>query len=241
MVTIYSIPRTPVGIFDRIQKLAIRSWLAIDAQVILIGDNTLRLWAQQFDGITFVRSDDDKYGTPYIRPAILAAEDRAKYDVCGFFNADNILLDDFVPAIDRVAARFEKFVAVGQRTNLDITSEVRHFDGRFKEYAQKNGELFTCYGIDYFVYQGLSLADDFPPEFLIGRNSYDNWLVRHYVYSDVPLVDLTPEVTVVHANHPPQQKASQQMAANRQILGEDHAYGIHHSDFRLTHEGIERR
>lgn len=242
MITIYSIPRDPVGIFDELQSLAVRSWLALEPkpQVILIGNKLVEQWAKKFE-VLYVPSVCDDFGTPYILPAIQDAEALAHHKLCGWFNTDNILLNDFYPGIKKVAEKFDRFVAVGQRTNLDINFEIRRFDGRLKEYARKYGELFTSYGIDFFVYQGVSLTDGFPEDFLVGRNSYDNWLVRRYVYSDIPLVDLTPEVMVIHANHPPQQKATEQMVANRKILGEDHAYGTHHADFRLTAQGVQRR
>ena len=112
-----------------------------------------------------------------------------------YVNADIILLDDFLPALDMV--RKKSFLVVGQRWDLDITGPL-DFAGDGWEKAllagvAEQGKLHGISGIDYFVFPR-GLYRDIPP-FAVGRTTWDNWLIYRARADKAPVIDATAVIT----------------------------------------------
>jgi hypothetical protein len=118
-------------------------------------------------------------------------------------NADIMLLEDFLPAVDRVATSFEKFLMIGECRDLGIEGHLGVRDAEVREQlrvrALEEGRLRGCAALDYFVFPR-PLFDPVPP-FLIGRACFDNWLVWRARDRGHPVVDATRSVVAIHQSH----------------------------------------
>jgi hypothetical protein len=151
------------------------------------------------------------FGYPYLRDMFLTAMSMyPTADSYTYFNHDLIFNASFVQTMDAVVAAAksglitDRFLVVGQRTNLDwnITLQLTNtstFQSKFDTWFQ-SGELFQDSAQDYFACSPkLWNWKKFPP-FVVGRPAYDNWLVNKAVvqYSAVSPIDATETVGVIH-------------------------------------------
>ncbi|XP_078335805.1 uncharacterized protein LOC111132127 isoform X2 [Crassostrea virginica] len=89
-------------------------------------------------------------------------------------------------------------LVVGRRTNLiNVTRMLATNEVDLTREAIKRGELFTPWGIDYFI-----TSRSFPwgdmPDMVIGRIAYDNFLVVEAKKRNVTTIDATKTVLAVH-------------------------------------------
>jgi hypothetical protein len=188
-----------------IQRNAILSWLALGDQVevILVGNE---------DGIATVADEmrvrhlpdvmHNEKGTPLVSSVFELARQASKSPFLTYANADMIFLSDFLPAVQRVSRHSRDFLIVGRRWNLDITELITfddHWESRVRKEIQAKGELYSPYGIDYFVFPGHLYTQ--VPDFAIGRPAWDNWMVYHALSKGWLAVEATETITVVHQNH----------------------------------------
>ena len=119
-----------------------------------------------------------------------------------FVNADVLLLDDLLPAVDAVRAAFDRFLIVGETRDLDIRDELRLGRRRSVTSSERRalaeGRSRGPTAIDYFVFTA-GLFDPVPP-FVVGRARFDNWLVWR-ARERGPVVDATRAVVGVHQRH----------------------------------------
>ncbi len=240
MLTCYSVPRRFEPPFDTIQQNAVRSWQALGAQVILLGDDETAGWAARL-GVEYAPVETDADGVPFVRAAVEAGERLARYATRCFLNTDNIALPSFGAALAALGG-LPAFVAIGRRADMAVSAVVTDFGPAFEARVRTESRPGGSTGMDYFAYRGVSLADGLPADFRIGRDFYDNWLVRRWASSAVPLVDLSEWMTIVHQDHPPKPAATpEQMARNRALadLG-GVRWGFAQATYRLTARGVER-
>ena len=237
MLTCYSVPRRFEPPFDTIQQNAVRSWRALGAQVILLGDGETAGWAARL-GAECAVVETDRDGVPYVRAAIEAGERLARGEVRCFLNTDNIALPSFGAALAALAD-LPAFVAIGRRADMAVHEPVTDFGPAFEARVRAESRPGGATGMDFFAYRGVSLADGLPDTFRIGRDFYDNWLVRRWAQSGVPLVDLSAWLTIVHQDHPRKPTATpEQFARNRKLADLDGVrWGFAQATHRLTLEG----
>ena len=89
-------------------------------------------------------------------------------------------------------------LVVGRRTNLlNVTRMLATNEVDLTREAIKRGEMFTSWGIDYFI-----TSRSFPwgdmPDIVIGRIAYDNFLVVEANKRNVATIDATKTVLAVH-------------------------------------------
>ena len=251
MLTIFTVPKPYRGRVGEIQRNAIESWLALrhDVQVVLVGDEegvaqtALRAGVEHVGGLA--RNDR---GTPRLDSAFERTAAVAKWPLWCFVNADVVLLDDFVPAVGRVASTFGEFLLIGECRDLDVAAGTPLKDAaaraQLHEVALDRGRLRGYAALDYFVFPR-GLFDPVPP-FLIGRACFDNWLVWRARDLDRPVVDATPSVVAVHQSHDyshvgggleeayggPEARYNEHLAGGR-----EHIYSLHDATHRLYPNG----
>ena len=206
VLTILTVPKPFVGHIGDIQLNALESWIGLrqDVQVVLIGDEPGVADAARETGVDHVGGiETSPRGTPRLDSAFGLAASVTRYPLWCLINADIVLLEDFLPAIDGVAASFEKFVMIGECRDLAITGRIRVRDAVVREelrlQALEEGRLRGCAALDYFVFPR-GLFDPLPP-FLIGRACFDNWLVWRARDRGHAVVDTTRSVVAVHQSH----------------------------------------
>jgi hypothetical protein len=205
MLTLFTAPKPFHGHIGVIQTNALRSWKDLDhgCDILLIGkedglgEAASAAGARHLDSVT--RSPS---GAPMLRSAFELARRAPGRRILCYVNADILLLDDFLPAVERVADRFTRFLVVGQRWDLEVRELLAFnsgWQGRVRESLARSGRLHRPVGSDYFVFP----ADQYPdlPDFAVGRSGWDNWMIFDARHRRIPVIDASREITAVHQNH----------------------------------------
>jgi hypothetical protein len=250
VLTLFTVPKPFRGRVGDIQRNAIESWLALrHVQVVLVGDEegveqiARAAGAEHVGGLA--RNDR---GTPRLDSAFERAATVAKWPVWCLVNTDVLLLDDFLPAIERAESAFSEFLLIGECRDLNVAAETRLKDpavrAQLYELALDRGRLRGYAALDYFVFRR-GLFDPVPP-FLIGRAYFDNWLVWRARELNRPVIDVTQSVVAVHQSHDyshvpgglneaywgPEARYNKQLAG-----GKEHIYSLHDATHRLYPKG----
>jgi hypothetical protein len=234
VLTILTIPKPFVGQIGEIQRNALESWLGLrnDVQIVLIGDELGIAEVAREAGVQHVGGvEKSKSGTPRLDSAFSLVETVARFPLWSLINADIVLLDDFRPAVDRVAKACGQFVMVGECRDLPVAGRMRLQEGAVREQlrfrALAEGRLRGYAALDYFVFPR-GLFDPLPP-FLIGRANFDNWLVWRARSRGYPVVDATRSVVAVHQSHDYSHVAG----------GRDEAYSGEEATHNLSLAGVQ--
>ena len=188
-----------------IQRNAIRSWLsqAEQVEVLLIGDEPgIGEVASEFGAKHLATVEKNAQGTPLISSIFEQAQAQISSPIIAYINTDIILLDDFLPAVRKVAQQFRSFLIIGQRWDLDQDSEIDFEPGwtvAMKERLHSEGALHPLAGSDYFVFPRGQFTD--LPAFALGRAGWDNWMIFKGRSMRIPVVDATKAITVIHQDH----------------------------------------
>ncbi len=252
MLTIFSCPKPFRGHADIIQRNAVQSWrrLGQETEVLLLGDDegtaevAKEFRIQHIPGVA-----RNEHGTPLINSLFEKAQEKAKYDRMCYVNADIILMSNFLQAIKRAVVEMDRSLLVGRRWNLDLKEPV-NFNANWEEWllnqVAHRGKLYYHFAIDYFVYPR-GVWGEIPP-FAVGRPGWDIWMLYRAHVLNLPMVDLTKMVSVIHQNHDYSHHpggwrgASKGKEAKENIrLAGELAYSLLDAQYCLTEKGIRRR
>jgi len=206
VLTIFSTTKRFEGLFDVIQRNAIRSWTMLrpGAQILIFGDDPGTAEACRALGVEHhPEVATNEFGTPLVSDMFRRAQELASHPTLCFVNADVMLTDETLLAAERVSSWTDRFLMVGRRLDIDLTEPFDFDDGRWqerlKERARREGEPKSEVWIDWFVFsRGLY---EHLPEFAIGRSGYDNWLLWRAASEGAPLIDATAYVPLIHQRH----------------------------------------
>ena len=205
-VTIFCLPKAFAGPFDLIQRNAIHSWLQLEPrpEIIVMGDDPgVRDFAVEA-GLRYIAEvEKNEYGTPLVNRLFEKAEASAAHDLLVYVNADIILTGDFLPGLYKVQDSFESFLMIGRRWDMEIDEPIdftqRDWEKKLRKQLTWKADLHSVNGIDCFAFSR-GLWSDIPP-FAIGRTAWDNWLVYDPIHRQVPVIDATEAVTLIHQGH----------------------------------------
>lgn len=204
MLTIFSTPKPFRDHFGIIQTNALQSWLWLHppCEIILFGDDEgAEEIASRFGVRHIPRIGCNKWGTPLISSLFEEAQKIANNQILCYLNADIILMSDFIQSVQRLKRR--KFLLVGQRWNLEVNTLLNFDDpgweSKLRAKVVERGILDKPDGLDYFVFPKGTFSDI--PPFSVGRPGWDNWMIYWARYLGIPVIDVTPSVTVVHQIH----------------------------------------
>lgn len=205
MLTIFTAPKPFSSHVATIQTNAIRSWLELrpPCEIILFGseDGTAEV-AKKLNCRHISEVKRNEYGTPLINDLYKTAQDLADFPLMCYINADIILMNDFIKAVERVARSKSSFLGVGQRWDLDVEEYLEFGPGwqeRLRARVIKSGQLHPPSGSDFFFFPR-GMWKEIPP-FAVGRPGWDNWLIYRARALGIPVVDITRVVSVIHQNH----------------------------------------
>jgi hypothetical protein len=187
-----------------IQRNAIQSWVRLkDVEVILIGDEPgIPEVAREYSVMNVPDVQRDEQGIPLVSSVMEIGHSSTNSPVLCYANADMILMSDLVEAARKVAVLKKDFLLVGQRWNLGLDAPFDFsgdWEARLREQVLRNGELFSPWGIDYFVFPHHLYTD--VPDFTIGRVAWDNWMVYHARTTFGLAIDASRDVLAVHQKH----------------------------------------
>jgi hypothetical protein len=206
MLTLFAMPKPFVGHIDVIQRNAIRSWTLLKPrpEIILYGNEVgtgevaRELRVEHSPEVRVNAS-----GTPLLSDFFLRASVQAKEPLLCYINADIILLGNFSAAVKEIRKWRKKFLASGQRWDLDVPElldfNAAEWESKLLERARREGFQRRPNWVDYFIFDR-EYAKNLPP-FAIGRTCWDNSLIWRALDSGRPLLDLSQRVEVVHQNH----------------------------------------
>jgi hypothetical protein len=205
LLTIFSIPKPFTGHIGVIQRNAIQSWVRLypGCEVILCANE---IGTQEIvDELKLGWIPDvecNEYGTPLLNSAFDKVAKIAQHALLCYVNADILLLPDFITAIQRVL--FRPVLITGRRWNLELNQSIDFEQTNWQHYLQQlafqKGVIATSAYLDYFVFPKDSELVHLPP-FAVGRPTWDNGFVFRARQLDIPVVDITETVTVIHQNH----------------------------------------
>jgi len=238
-----------------IQRNAIESWTRVhpDAEVILFGDDE---GAAEVASEMGIRHEPymprNEHGTKFLAPMYDRAQETAKNAVMCYVNCDIVLTSDFRAALERVRGWRDEFLMIGRRWDLDVVTPVEFgqadWEQNLRSLALSDGRQRPPEWIDYFVFRkGLYYKKI--PAFVIGRPSWDNWLVWYARASKAAVVDASECVVAVHQNHDYSYHPDGEMGVwlgeearrNRELRGGWTHFGtVENATHRLTREGIRR-
>ena len=205
MLTIFSIPKAFTGHIATIQLNAIQSWTLLkpDCEIVLCGDEIgIKEVATEFKVRHLPDIICNEYGTPLLNSAFDEVTKIAKYSYLCYVNADIILLDDFLAAVQKI--RFPEFLMVGKRHNIDLEKRwdfgQPEWCSRLRKLALSEGQIASHFFIDYFAFTPTRSLERLPP-FAVGRPRWDNWFVYHVRSLGMPVIDASGAVTAIHKNH----------------------------------------
>jgi len=188
-----------------IQRNTLENWLALgeDVEVVVIGDEP---------GISDVCQDlnirhlpevkTNDMGTPLISSIFDLARSVNDSPFLAYANADILFLPELIHAVHKITEEKSRFLAVGQRWDMDITKPIAFtsdWEKKLQEHVRLDGTLHGQSGSDYFVFPRTCFSEI--PDFAVGRAGWDNWMIFKARWEHWPIIDLTEAVTVIHQNH----------------------------------------
>jgi hypothetical protein len=206
MITIFTCPKSFNKKTRIIQTNAINSWKNLDPkiQIILVGnDKTTKEFSRKnkTDLITNVRLN--KYGTPYVNSIFELAEKESRFNTLVYINSDIILFGDFLRSAKAIGKLFKRFLIVGQRHDLQVNQLINFANldevSKLNKTVHTKGKKHGHTGMDYFIYNKGSLGKI--PPFLIGRDSWDNWMIYNARERGLKVIEATKIITSLHQNH----------------------------------------
>src|SRR5215831_2174811 len=207
MLTVFTTPKPFVGHIAVIQRNALQSWKCLhpDVEVILFGNEEGAAAICRQLSIRHVPDvKRNGYGTPYVASIFDQAQEIAAHGVLCYVNCDILLLGDFRRAVETVSGVQKNFLLAGRRWDVDIQAPLdfqrKGWEDAVRHLALQTNRQRPAQWIDYFVFsKGLYYKRI--PDFVIGRTSWDNWLIWFALSSRAAVVDLSRDVCAVHQNH----------------------------------------
>ena len=207
MITIFSIPRDfKNSDTARRQRNALKSWIALTPrpEILLFGDDAGIV--ETCAGFHVRHIPDvfkNEYGTPRLDGVFKKAREVARHPVLCYVNADILFTDVFLRAITRVMQWRSKFLAVGQRINIDLPEDLDtarpDWARELERTAAEAGKPQPPEGSDYFVFPKNILVN--MPPFVVGRPAWDNWMIYYFRKIGVPVVDISRAYKPIHQEH----------------------------------------
>lgn len=205
MITLFSCPKPFKENIRTIQRNAIRSWrlLGPSVEIILFGDEEGTAEAAAEFGARHIPSvEQNEYGTPLLSDIFEKAQKIARNNLVCYINADIILFHDYIETVSFISKRNKKFLLIGQRWDVEISSELEfrdQWEENLKSYVIKNGKLSARNAIDFFVFPKGSI--EYMPPFAIGRPAWDNWFIYNALSNYFPVIEGTATIMPIHQNH----------------------------------------
>lgn len=210
-IEIFSAPKPFVGRDREVNLRAIRSWqrLRPTPKITLLGHDVGYEEVASEYGLG-IRRDIDKtfLGVPLFNSMFHIAN-QSKATVAVIMNGDIILIDDFMSTVKRILTRFEHFLLISARYDLDKLPEEADedkstFNEKLRSHALRNGVLHTYGGMDLWAWNlnGPRLFDGEMPHFIFGRGKYDNWLTHETIQAGRRhVIDASEAVMSIHVRH----------------------------------------
>ncbi len=254
MLTLIAVPKPFKGHIGIIQTNAIKSWTLLrpKPEIILMGDEEgTKEIADDLHLRHIPEIEKNEYGTPLYSSIFREAKKAASNDWLCHITSDVILTNDFLKAHQFVRQHLARCLIIGRRWNVDISQLIdfsTDWEEKIKSYVKKNGERQGHTGSDIFMFPK-EVYDEIPP-FTLGRAIFDNWLFYYTHTKNIPVVDITEQVFIIHQYHDyPSDLGGQKgiytgVEAKRNLAlagGYPHLFTLRDCDYKLGKDGLTKR
>jgi hypothetical protein len=253
VLTIFATPKPFRGQGAVIQRNAIRSWLELQpgCEIILLGDDEGTAGtAKQFKVRHLPIVKRNEQGTPLVNSIFAEAQAEATYSRLCYVNADIILMSDFLSTVQTVWQKIDRALMVGRRWDLEIKERLEftnEWEKRLRARTLLYGKQQVPSAIDYLVFTKGMFGEI--PSFAVGRPNWDNWMLYRARSKNIPIVDLTRCVEVVHQNHDYSHHPDgdrmwdgQEARRNMELAGgQMYLYTVLDAQYYVTKKGVQRR
>ncbi|MBW8012571.1 MAG: hypothetical protein FVQ83_15255 [Chloroflexi bacterium] len=205
LVTIFTAPKPFTNPhIALIQRNAIRSWVELgdSVEVFLVGEEDGMEQAAADYGVRHLTGVKRNHkGTPHLDSIFSLAREASDSTQMAIVNADIILTPDILEAAQQVADQAKNFLLCGKRWDLNITEELEFNASWLPDLRQtvRDTGVRNHIGMDYFLFPRHIYQEI--PNFVIGRPSWDNWMIYQAYKQGWLAVDATDSVMVVHQKH----------------------------------------
>lgn len=251
-LTLFAIPKAFHGHVGTIQRNAIRSWILLRPrpEIILLGNDPGTAEVAQEFGLKHISDIEcNEYGTPLMSSLFGLAQQVGTGSLFAYVNADIILVQDFIAAIERVP--FRRFMLTGQRWNLDVETALTFepdWEQQLRQQVARSAQQEGPQAMDYFVFSRNTYTEI--PPFAIGRLCWDNWMLYKALNLKIPLIDASQAVTAVHQNHDYNHHPAgregvflgPEAAGNLELLGGQHYtyFMLDLANWQMTPQGLRK-
>jgi len=247
-MTIFSFPRVfadiPNGLFKTNQINAITSWKLTQpkAEIILFGNESgTEAICKELNLKHFKDAKVNNFGTPYLNHLFETAQEIASSEILCYLHSDVILLEDLTDMIKTIKITFNQFLLLARRYDLfsewngtvkeskEMSIGKVNFSGEWKnslkELIYKHGRLRHPGSCDCYIFTKNLYPKGYLPDFLLGRQLWDGWIIYDAIERVIPSVDIS-SFRMLHQTHTrhkwgllnPKQFA-QEFENNRQLAG----------------------
>ncbi len=190
-----------------IQRNAITSWTKLpDVKVILLGDEPGLADVARELGLTHLQDiPRSPSGAPRMDAMFRLTREHSPSQLYCIVNADIILFPSLVETARQVLMQKQKFVLLGQRWDMEITTPLDFQPDRddwirqLQADVHTRGQLHRPAGSDYFLFPDSCFTE--LPAFTIGRSGWDNWMIYHARKNRFPAIDATNDIMIIHQEH----------------------------------------
>jgi len=198
---LFTVPKPFKGKFAIIQENAINSWLTIKPKptIILLGN--------EFGIESFAKSKKIKHinninknsnGTPLLDDIFRLIQNSTKERVFMYINSDIILMNSPHTLIDKLNTKFDRFLAIGRRSEMSIKSKISKDEIAHLLKKQTLKQKSNSW-MDYFIFS--KEVFNYIPPFALGRTFWDKWLVWNAIQNNIPTIDITEGLFAIHQTH----------------------------------------
>ncbi len=205
MFTLFSTTKPFRGEIARIQRNALRSWLALQPppEILVFGDEEGTAEACAEYGVRHISTiATGPSGAPMLSALFQTADREARHGLLCYVNADVILTQDIVRVVERINPEHRGGLVVVTPVDMPVEEDLDtthpHWTGPLRARVRQQGKAPSRYGADVFMYPRGYYRD--APPFFLGRASWDIWLIAQGCY-DLTGVDATPYCLAIHQRH----------------------------------------
>jgi hypothetical protein len=203
-ITIFTTMKPFRGEFIRIQRNAIRSWLALEPtpEILVFGnDEGVAEVCSAFDLRHIPDTCTAPSGAPYLDDLFAKAQKLASRDLLCYINADIILLPHFMSVVGTVYSRFGQAIIACVPVNARIDFDLDTTSPLWEDQVRKeiNRRSISPVGADIFLFPRSFTWN--PPKVVVGRWWWDCALLWRACTAQIPAIDVSATLVAIHQDH----------------------------------------